>query len=786
MRRIVFALLVLPLAATAHPWPPGKPLPPLSPGLAWPTTEWVVQSEDGDPLTGDRAVGAEVYRQQLEDASEWLEGAGFRAPRMLREGEDAGGPLGRYIGYMKADTSGLGANYRNEYGEYSDDWMMWAMERLNDILNPARRFYLSGNEGAWAPVSTWDHLMSAGPTHELFHAVQAAYGRPNGAPSSSMCTSIGGQADIGSTDWAWEGMAAAVQIRYLERSRGITYEHPFHGGSRAAWVRYFDHPLHQPRHEKLPHTDTKSWYCGYGSWYFWYAAGEMLSDDPNERIAFLQHVLTASGDWSDYGIGKLDAGLKAAAEEYDTSFRYDEGLYEIYPAFIAEYADSTSFYQIPDQVYLRGRSEVKWRDGVIAPIEAKAFEVRIDIDDNQPPDRPSRLRVTLDPQANREQLHLIEGQRVLQQPTGEEDPYQFEIPIRRDTTILVRIANVAEDAPQTEGMQYAMRFELGGFYGAPASGPYVAPDVDIPPGFNVMSGPPELVSCQGGADGGSVFDLITAAEAVGDVRRRVDGGERMLDTMEEALDDGEFYFPGMTPQQREAMQRAVASGQISQAQLAEMRAAVQEAQGQMDEVRQSGNEAQAELAQEYNDRSRLIMTLVGEAAGETCQVLIAAGLRGEEGGAQTLQVEDTEDLDPDGPLPVGIANVGWIVGDLQEMMQEENPYEVCMMTPREQQRESQGPCPTVCSTGTLVLEEASQGHAKGTLRADLIRQRPNPNGCPFVDRRELVVGFNITSANAGQDAEMMRGISDETLRAMGMSQEMIDALRQMDGSSMFE
>lgn len=748
---------------------------------SWPTTDWTIVREDGEPLTTDQQQGARFYRQQLQDASRWYQAAGFRAPRMIRENETSG----PYVGYISTDTTSLGAVYRNERGEYSDAWLDWAIENIVDYFNPGQRFYLSGHRGAWTPTTKWETTMSYGPAHELFHAVQAAYGRPSGAPSGSMCTSLGGQPGIGSTDWAWEGMASAVQIRYLERARGVTFEHPYKNPQFAAWTRYFDHPVHQPRHSKLPTNSTLSWYCGYGSWYFWYAMGDMLGDTPEEKIGFLQYVLSAPGDWSDYGIAKLDAGLRRAAQEYDSRSRYDEGLYELYPAFIAEYADDERFYQIPDAVYLRGRSEVKWRNGVIAPIETKAFTVTINIDDNQPRDRPSRFRVTLDPQPNREQLHLIEGTRVIQPALSDVDPYQFEIPIYRDTTVLVRLANVAEDAPATEGTQFSARFELGGFYGAPASGPYVAPDVDIPPGFNVMSGPPELISCQGGADGGSVFDLITAAEATGDVRRMVDGGQRMLDNMEEALDDGEFYIPGMTAQQREAMERAVASGAISEAQLAEMRAAVREAQGEMGNVRQSGAEAQAELSREYENRSRLIMTLVGRVGNETCQILISAGLQGEEGGAQQLSVEDPDDYDSDGPLPVGISNVGWLVGSIEDMVdrdRSEDLFDVCMMTPEEQQRERESSCPAVCSGGRLILEEASQGHAKGTLRVDLLRTRDNPNGgCPRVERRELVVGFNITSANHGQDADMLRGISDETLRAMGMDESQINAMRQFDG-----
>lgn len=68
----------------------------------------------------------------------------------------------------------------------------------------------------------------------------------------------------------------------------------------------------------------------------------------------------------------------------------------------------------------------------------------------------------------------------------------------------------------------------------------------------------------------------------------------------------------------------------------------------------------------------------------------------------------------------------------------------------------------------------------GTLRIDVVRDGAGQDarGCPVVDRRELMVSFNITSANAGQDTEMFRSLSDEMLRQMGYSQEDIDAVRR--------
>ena len=155
---------------------------------------------------------------------------------MIRENETSG----PYVGYISTDTTSLGAVYRNERGEYSDAWLDWAIENIVDYFNPGQRFYLSGHRGAWTPTTKWETTMSYGPAHELFHAVQAAYGRPSGAPSGSMCTSLGGQPGIGSTDWAWEGMASAVQIRYLERARGVIQPRVFQDEAPGLAVRLND------------------------------------------------------------------------------------------------------------------------------------------------------------------------------------------------------------------------------------------------------------------------------------------------------------------------------------------------------------------------------------------------------------------------------------------------------------------------------------------------------------------------------------------------------------------
>lgn len=750
------AFLALPYGSTAF-------------AQSWPTLNWMALSEDGQtPLTSERAAHADVFVEMLEEASGWFASMGFRAPDLERSPTNPDAYLARVKESPTDITSGVVYHRRP---------------------SPTSVMKLTGDLDMTNPRTAMERLMWGSPVHELLHAVMWRYpafeavaypSLLDTAPRLDRCPQGTDATLIG---WFNEGASSVLQIRWFERERGGTYGHPFTYPGTAAWVRQFDQPIHAGRAPpafqdtsyaafKAEREEGRSWRCGYGAWPFWYFVGDQLAKDPGQEVEYLRYILEQPSGWERGALEAVDRGLRAAAAAFDSPNRVDDGLFELYPAFIAEYADTTAFYEHPVELDLRGRSEVKWHDGFIEPVASTAFEVSINIDDNQPLDQPSRFRVTLDPQAHREQLHLIEGQRVFGQPSADEDPYQFEIPILRDTTVLVRLANVAENAAETEGTQYAIRFELGGFYGAPASDPYSAPDVDIPPGFSVMSGPPELVGCSGGPEAGSEFDLITRAEAVGDIRRAEDAANETLDDMEESLDDEEFPLPNATPAQREAMRRAIESGAVSEAQMAEMRAAIQQSRNRMEEMEPDIEEVRSEIAEKYRGRSRLVATFVGQAGNETCRILLWAVLNGEEGGAQQVSVADSDDSNTDGPMPVGIENVGFLVGTVQDMLQsgEENRHRICMMTPQEQEREQRSRCPVVCSGGRLVLEEASQGHAKGTLRVDMIRtdsEQRDAAGCPLVDRRELVFGFNITSANQGQDADPLRGFSTEMLRAMG-------------------
>ncbi|NBC87396.1 MAG: hypothetical protein GVY25_14510 [Bacteroidetes bacterium] len=750
----------------AAPWGAGA--------QSWPTTDWHLVAKDGSELTGARASHGETFENMMEEASAWYAALGYRAPNVERS------ESGAFLARLKDDPDDI-TSHTSYYGP--------------------PRILLTANRGISDPRTAVERLYSASPVHEIFHAVQWSYPAFRRAHNNAdALPSCGKGSSAWDTSWFFEGAPTALGMRWIERTSGQPRA-PYGTPNQAASVRYYDQPLHKPhvpesllessRPDGAEWNAGRHWSCGYGTWYFWYAAGEMLAEEPGQESEYLKYILNRHASWEDDGVEATDQGFRVAAEAFGSSYRFDEGLYEIYPAFIAEYVDHDRFYESPVSIDLEGRSEVQWHDGTIDPLSTEAFKVEIDVRDDLPADASKRFRVSLNPQPNRNQLHLIEGRSLHnRRPTDDAVPYQFEVPVRGDTTFSVRLANVAEDAATTKAIPYSVRFELGGFYGAPASDPYTAPEVDIVPGFSVMSGPPALRTCEG-EDARSAFDLITAAEAVGDVRRTFDRGERDIDEMKEAVEDGEFPIPpNLPPAQREAMRRAMESGNVPPEVMAKMRTALEKAESEMAKSRRKAEDnVMPEMAKEYKDRSRLVLNLVGTSGGESCSIGISAVLRGEEGGAQQLTAADDEDHAPGEPLAVGIADAGYLVGSVPETMppdsdfRTDHRFEVCMMTPQEREQEAGRRCPVPCSGGKLTLERAAQDHAKGTLKVDLVYTDPDrrdANDCPLVERRKLVVGFNITSANQGQDAGTGQGVSDKALRMMGMDPAVIEMLRGLD------
>lgn len=270
----------------------------------WPTTSWTVLEAPKDDLIGkvfnnakqpegERKLFAQKYQEDLEHASVWFQSLFFKAPRQLNE-EDRFEFKGneRYLAYLKKDTSDIGS-FQNDKGVMT----------------------LSTHPGFLKPKDSLEELFTAAAVHELFHGIQRAnpgYLKYSSSkpPGPKECEVDKDGNHVRGNQWLTEGTAAAVQIQHLERKHGYVYDHAFNGSPRATWVRYFDQPLDwgnlPPEYRSpSPGVDQLSWKCTYGTWYFWYAVGNMLgSKDPQDwrRTAYLRYIFGQAGLWEGTGL----------------------------------------------------------------------------------------------------------------------------------------------------------------------------------------------------------------------------------------------------------------------------------------------------------------------------------------------------------------------------------------------------------------------------------------------------------------------------------------------------
>src|SRR3546814_14372921 len=94
---------------------------------------------------------------------------------------------------------------------------------------------------------------------------------------------------------------------------------------QAAWVRVFDQPLYRGaipfQHQvsmdraQVSGTETPSWHCDYGTWYFWYAVGDMIARNDREKVAYTRYIFETPRSFDDDGIDIVDRGLKRAERE---------------------------------------------------------------------------------------------------------------------------------------------------------------------------------------------------------------------------------------------------------------------------------------------------------------------------------------------------------------------------------------------------------------------------------------------------------------------------------------
>lgn len=722
-------------------------------GAAWETTQWKVLEEaqtdrkyDWDNLhfvwtnaepEGERVAIARKHEALLHQASRWYERLGFPQPAQTVKD-------GKFTGYLQTDTRNIGS-YVSSAGMFLTS-------------NPG---FMTQDEPMW-------DLMAYSAVHELFHSIQRSYPKYSAWPSMPGSPDCGGGQDLKNTSWIVEGQAAYVQIRWTELQQGIRYGHPLTGSPRAGWVRYFDQRLdwgslplavrmsyekdqmtpadpHQPDWEL---GANYSWYCSYGTWYFWYAAGELLAQTPDQRVSYLQYILQQPGPWQDTGVAMVDAGLKQAAAAQDALAAYRDGLYSIYPEFVAQYLNDPAFYEKVEEIelgtpglYDTGSATTSGGDnGALEQLAARAWRVRVHLPENS--DRRTLIRFTLDAQdgTDRDQLHLIVGNKLVRRPLSSDTSYTQEDWVRRsapeqDTVeFLVRVANVARDAAATKPAAYHLRVEVEGYYGdiaADTTRPFdskqdaAAVAAKLPPGFEIR-GPDASWTCLGGSKARARFTVQTP--------------DHLADSVEtgfaEALDSSEGQFADVMKMVQQMQRHGVDIGEDPNAIQEQLKNAQKKAREITEQLRPELTRRAAEGAAIARGRQTSNLQATFASSDGDCQMAIHAQWPGREGG-QAMII--TEPLSGDDRADFGISvqhkELFQDLLDLAELSgQDLSAFQAraeAMKQPFVWQprscRELLDSCPAAqCTAGRLRLEEVTPTRLAGTFDFDVEQILRNP------------------------------------------------------------
>lgn len=372
--------------------------------LAWKTTDWAVVCLDVSDGTCDEAAGANDYFEtSLEDASRWLSALGFGGPAI-----EYWGDTNEYVAYISDENNERGDGGRKSVGVY------YPGEKEFHLTSD--RYFAIGvgaTEKERTDALASDIQNTGAVVHELFHAVQYGYyGGRKSAPG-----------------WITEGMADAVLMAWLRR--GLPHERML-GGARA-----FDFPLHKPRNK----TDA------YETARFWRGVGKILRS-PND-IGYLTEILEQdlAANW---GLGGVDEGLR----KFDK-----DGLYNLYPEFIARLANSAHFFHEVDPlglVYEPGEKVEKSIRGTVREVAANAIEVSVQV----PPGKTAVLKLKLAHQ--HDDLHLIvDGLRLDKAAGSRRNVFHATVDGMPDPQkFLVRIANVATSAIDSGNRMYLLDASL--------------------------------------------------------------------------------------------------------------------------------------------------------------------------------------------------------------------------------------------------------------------------------------------------------------------------------------
>lgn len=749
---------------------------------SWPTTKWVVTEAAAEEIpqgmggmefvaelarrVGGRSELAEKHRKVLEAASPWYQKLGFPAPRQLTEDRDLRVASGEaYLGFLKKSPD-------DPFSHHDSDGEMWLTS------NPG---FLDEDEPMW-------QLLKASAVHELYHAIQRgmtgsldAAARDPDRIELLACQKTGSSHVPSDLSWITEGTAAMVQIRWLEQQSGERWGHPFRGSHRPTWIRQFDQSLSlgwlsPEQRQKRKKEDTASWSCDYGTWYFWYAVGEMIGRNDEEKVAYTRYLYNGPRAWGIDGIGAVDLALQRAAEEYDAIRAYRGGLYDLYPQFVAQYLTEDDFYGNLQTVELGApdlyetRSLPKGRPlgpvdprGPIEPLGSRAWRFRIKLPENES-SIPYNVRFTLDALdgTDRDDLHLIVDEHVAHRPEDPTAPYADV----QDASLakpaadgaieyLVRVANVAPMASRTSDAGFSLRVEVDGFYAEGVSSDVSTGDIDrvageLPPGFNMRG--PEPWSCAGGK-ARAIYAVTTPDEAVRKLERLL---PQVVGNTQNWLNDLEIQADKESKKGNSSMSRE---------ELAAFRR-------QMEALVAAGRHEVKPHVTAAADRARaqtttgLAATFVGQGADGDCQMTLTATL-GSGLGPQVVAGAVDESLYPPDEAPefaIRVHPAGMLramragIPTIHPADPRRGDWEVCAMTDAERQRTrglASASCPpVVCSAGKLTLEAAEQGRIAGTFEFDVVRwPEDRYAGCGTPLARDKVVGhFNVGSTDDGNES----------------------------------
>jgi hypothetical protein len=418
----------------------------------------------------DPTSAAAAARFEFEAASPWLRDLGFGGPRISeRDGHRYAAKIDNYGEDADAACREIHADY-----DYVDHLIR---------LSPCFHFQVL-SEGAWTKAHVWGDLYALTPVHELFHAVQHGYPGMNKETEGT---------------WIREGTALLVQ---LAASRKGVVTLPY-----ILPHRYYDIPLHIPRTTDKNDLDWKHW--AYGSWYFWDFLGERL--ESTDGIVYLD-VLFQQDLQENNGLEGIEKGLLHLGTE---------GLYDLYPEFVAERLDSPCYFEDlgefdrekPGAPCETKPSRDRWID--LEPgdstrvnvssgeLATEAFMVRTHV----PAQGVGLLRVRIPARRDDPAYHLVVGPRRVDVgdpvfgrfPFGARNLYRGAVSGGRDS-VLIRVANVPEDVASVSG-GVGLTFSEGDIpvdvrlevvkgvvsYTGPITGSYTVRE-NPPPNFSVFTG----------------------------------------------------------------------------------------------------------------------------------------------------------------------------------------------------------------------------------------------------------------------------------------------------------